>query len=1659
MRLNDAPADATSPAPSTDAPHPSSLQRMRITIRPGPIDWSAIALLGVVVLVFVLRIYNLNWDANNHLHPDEREIMIKAQCLGLQSVPAGCPSVVDPANPHFFAYGSFPMYLLALVAHGLAHLFGGWHGLPTDGGSFDDYDHFTLVGRVLSALFDTGTVLVVGLIVRRMAGRWWGIFAAAFVAFTAFEVQLAHFYAVDTVMTFFVTLTLFGALGLAGFRREQIGARPAGSEPELPKLGATAGWALLTGIAFGLALTSKVSAAPLIVPILLAFIIRWRKIGLHGWSDVLFGAILTGVTTFVTFAVTMPYFFLDSKDFWAAINQEGALARGTIVYPYTIQFAHRTPYLDQLKNIFTWDLGFWLALAGCAGVIYAVARVWRRWDDVLLVPLAWIVIYFGYTGSFYTKFSRYQLPIFPMLAVLAALLLSDLHARLSAVDALTLPPLGQSRWARVAALAQRPLALASGAWQRLHLRRWLAPALAGITIFGGLFLTLAFLKMYTEPMTRLAASDWIYKNVPQGSVLTDEIWDDRVPLGRPGQSPYSFTYVDLDLYSNDSPSKAQQLGVQLAQSDVIVLASNRLYTSITRVPEMYPMTSNYYHLLFAHKLGFHLIKTFANHPHLGPFQLPDDTADESFSVYDHPTVWIFVRDDYPLFKGPSLSSDQISQTLLSGVTLPPISSDIGMASKKTLLLSDQAKADNNATAPLWQTFNPDGIATKLALPLWWIAVEVLGLLAFPLAFVALPGLRDRGWGLAKALGVLLLSYLIWLPANLRILPYERGTVWLAAVALAGVGFGVWWPRRREMLAFLREHARTIILTEVITLAAFLAFVAIRSADPDLWHLYRGGEKPMELTFLDGILRSRTLPPLDPWFADGAINYYYFGQFLIATLIQLTGIVPTTAFNLAIPMLFALTVSGAISVVGGVTRRLWVGVVAGWFLAVAGNLDGLGQFWVQWQQYWAHLPISPFNYWDSSRVILYTINEFPFWSFLYADMHAHVIDLPIVLLGLGVAASLWQTTFVPTLKWLDGQLQQLRAVATRSANRRSTFTEDEVTRRGRAVDLIEQMGSEHAPPTRLWPTVLLGALALGAMACINTWDAPTYGLIIVAALLVATWQEARLTATLSVTRGWRRWLEAYNWPWVRRALLLVGGLGVGAIALYLPFYLNFQSFVNGIGSVTKPTDPLLFLRIFGLWLFLIGTFIALELADWLREVLVQRGTLRGVGGDAAQQSLITAFVVVAVATLMVLAGVKFLLLLIILATGGLLLRRGNDTGRQFAYVLMLAGALMALLVETIYLRDFLDGGDYARMNTVFKFYYQVWLLWALGAAITIPYLFRRLLDWARPQPALPEDVVPIMPGSDDAWLYPDSFASDDDAPIQDNTLDGTQLGLSLSASDIPPEDFPADDPFTPAPAYAKGSTGEMPVISGASPPRTPRRWLPDWLEGGDGGEVVAVGLRGAWLVALVVLLFGSSIFFVEGTSVRVADRTQWGALAPAQPLRSVPSLDGFGYMRTWYPGDAAAITWINHHISGAPTILEASGNVYQWYSRVSIYTGLPTVVGWSSHETQQRYPNEIYARYPSDISAMYTLGSRNSDMVLSLLHQYHVRFVYVGQLECLTYVAHDPDPTANPSAANIQSCAAGHNVIDSLTVFDQFVQQGKAQVVYRTDSVSIWQITG
>src|SRR6185312_13024011 len=227
--------------------------------------------------------------------------------------------------------------------------------------------------------------------------------------------------------------------------------------------------------------------------------------------------------------------------------------------------------------------------------------------------------------------------------------------------------------------------------------------------------------------------------------------------------------------------------------------------------------------------------------------------------------------------------------------------------------------------------------------------------------------------------------------------------------------------------------------------------------------------------------------------------------IFGALIKLTSIVPTTAFNLAIPTLFALTFTGVVSIVYSFTRRFSFALLGGYFAALIGNFDGAIQLKQQLAALLAHVPPPVFNYWQSSRIIPFTINEFPFWSFLFADLHPHVIDLPIATLILGIIAALL---------------------------------------------LFERAGGEF-PGERMQSNVAsyvlygLAAFALGTIACVNPWDMPVYALMLAAVLILRTVQAKRGMKKLELCISLAFTLVAFAF------------LGVGGYLLYWPFYASYQ----------------------------------------------------------------------------------------------------------------------------------------------------------------------------------------------------------------------------------------------------------------------------------------------------------------------------------------------------------------------------------------------------------------------------------------------------------------------------------------------------------------------
>jgi YYY domain-containing protein len=1475
------------------------------------IRWRPLALFGLALLGLALRLYGINWDQGNSFHPDERQILFHVMALSWpKSFGQFLNPVTSPLNPHFFAYGSFPLYLLATLGNIIAHIYPGINTMP----------NLTLLGRVLSALFDTGTILLTGWLGLILSGdtapgRKYGwnlaLFAAALVTFTPFEIQQAHFYAVDTLLLFFITLTLLASVALVS-------------------TDAPIRWSLVAGLGYGLALSTKFSAAPLAVPIIVALLLHWYK---RDFYSSLLSLLITACVTIVVFLVTMPYALLDSPNFVQQVSFQGQLARGLIDLPYVRQFAGTTPYLYEFRDMLFWGFGLMLGIAAFAGLGWMLWRVWKRTIGPWLVLLSWIVVYGGIVGSFYVKYMRYMLPIYPFLILMAsALLLAPIARRTTAnrvgarfiapktrhiedapVNERTFAPLPDPIDAektftplpdpidpeRTFASPSHPVGRdQSGPYAVSRILRRIVtilPYAAIVVVLAGtIFQGLALLNVYSVPSTRIQASIWIYQHVKPGSVLTYEQWDDPLPYPVGTNNPYIYqqaTYQDasgqtqtgLDLYGADTTAKAQQLAKILPTVNVLTMATDRLDKSIPRLPFRYPLTIHYYQLLFSGQLGFHLAAKFSDRPNLLGITLNDSSADESYSVFDHPTVKIFVRDNpYPY------TSQQLYQKLMAGVQLPAPGAQLSGA-QKPLLLTPQQIAQDQQSPPFSVQFPASSPSNKLPFLFWWLAILVLGWLAFPIIFSAFRGMRDRGYIFSKTIGILLMAYLTWMLANLHVLPFSFLSTLLSVVLLLLVAAALFFLQRKTVVDFLRSHWRLILIEEIIFTLAFLLFVGIRSLNPDLWNPYIGGEKPMELAFLNAILRSPYMPPLDPWFSGGYINYYYYGYIIFGAMIKLTAIVPTTAFNLTMPTLFALTFTSAVSIVYTLSSSFPIALLGGYFAAMIGNLDGLGQLKGQIIAFLSHAAVPGYNYWQSSRVIPYTINEFPYWSFLFSDLHPHVMDLPIEMLMLGIVAMLLRPHSA-----LDGSRE-------------------------------ERFGTI--------ALYLVAAFVFGTIATVNPWDMPVFALLLATALIVHTLYEKRREPKLEIV---------ISLGFTAVGIALICGLGY---LFYWPFYHWYEElYVNGLGPVSQPTALNYWLTVFGFWFFLALSFILFEFYRWLSTTRSFQSSAMQVARRVAGYLL---FCVVAL-TFLALLGVRPLLLSLIVL-GGLLAinmllqylspryaaKAASSTSKtskfapqfdltlSFTFLVLLMGLCITLGQEIVYIRDFMDGGAYYRMNTVFKFSMPAWLCFGVGGALAVQRLWHNLCGF----------------------------------------------------------------------------------------------------------------VKRVWSVALVLLILSSSVFLVEGTAARIGDHQLWAQVSPpAYSANYTPTLDGFAFVRSWYPGDAQAITWLNDHISGSPVILEGAAPAsYQWYNRVSVYTGLPDVLGWPDHEEEQRYAAQVISR-ANDINTIYS--TPDASTAISLLHFYHVRYIYVGALEQQLYGQSSP----------------------GLEKFQRMVGSS-LRVVYNVEGVTIYEVLG
>ena len=293
--------------------------------------------------------------------------------------------------------------------------------------------------------------------------------------------------------------------------------------------------------------------------------------------------------------------------------------------------------------------------------------------------------------------------------------------------------------------------------------------------------------------------------------------------------------------------------------------------------------------MFQGKLGFELVRTFTSYPNLGPLQFNTQFAEEAFTVYDHPKVMIFQkRADYD----PSRRT-----RLLGAVDLrqgDPRHAQEGGAPGKTCCCQRSAWRRQQAGGTWASLFPPRWTAQPL--PVRWGC----GLVCVPAGCWAwwftrwcawrCRGLPDRGYPLARTAGLLLLAYLAWMAGSLGV-PVTR-VLLLAHLRRAGGCWGWRWPgcQRDELRGRMaRSSAAISCASKLVALALFVLDLLIRLGNPDLWHPAYGGEKPMDFSYFNAVLKSTTFPPYDPWFAGGYINYYYYGFVLVGMPVKLLGI--------------------------------------------------------------------------------------------------------------------------------------------------------------------------------------------------------------------------------------------------------------------------------------------------------------------------------------------------------------------------------------------------------------------------------------------------------------------------------------------------------------------------------------------------------------------------------------------------------------------------------------------------------------------------------------------------------------------------------------------------------------------------------------------------
>lgn len=859
---------------------------------------------------------------------------------------------------------------------------------------------------------------------------------------------------------------------------------------------------------------------------------------------------------------------------------------------------------------------------------------------------------------------------------------------------------------------------------------------------------------------------------------------------------------------------------------------------------------------------------------------------------------------------------------------------------------------------------------------WYLGTTLIGWLCFPLTYKLFRNLPGKGLAFSRAVGLLLWGFGFWLPVSMGVLKNTLTGQWIVLLALVLLSLGVGYKTGlRQLFQWVRGHWRMALAVELVFLAAFGAFAVFRTTSPEI----TGTEKPMELAFLNGILRSETFPPQDPWLAGYPISYYYFGYVMVALLTRLTGVPAAVGYNLAQALWFALIAVGAYGLLVDLLARrnkeaatreravtprsLHWALLAPVLILLAGNtygfLDSLHARGVFWDEdvsgqvssnFWTWLglkgltepPGEPMTYvpqaegtaswWQASRVIqdvnysgeaVEVIDEFPNFSFVLGDLHPHVLALPFALLSVGLAFNFALSA------------QQDTALFGRWC-------------------LPFDLGR-----------VVLDAGLIGSLAFLNTWDWPIYAALYAAVFLV-------------------RRVRSVGWHARRGVEFIAFGLGLAAVGVlcYLPFFLNFASQAGGIlPSAIYATRGVPF------WIMFAPLLVP------IMGYLIWQASRKGMGKQLRKAARVTGLVLLLLAAfsaLLALAASRldtlgepfmwnlgasgepigrllgealrrrlaqpgaWLTLGAMLALGLAVVMRAASKKADaesaaatvpldgFVALLIVWGVLLTLTPEFIYLLD----GFGTRMNTIFKFYFQAWLLWSLAGAYGIAVLWESGSQKRKPAARM--------------WL-------------------GALMVLSVAVVLVT--------------ALAPQAELSLAGMTGFG------RYVLDWLWAAWGVGMLLgllwMALRRHWRGIAQLLGVAALTAGLIYPALAIPER--------ANHFRSPETwtLDGSAVYRRTDPDLMAAVDWLGTTESGV--LAEAvgpDGGDYSQYGRVAMLTGLPGVLGWRYHEVQWRGGSEAVGSRQEDLAVLYETA--DWEIAKGIIGKYNIKYIYSGDLERATY---------------------------------------------------------